>query len=360
MDMRRLTHGLVAASGPGRVVATSVIVLAMSAPAAFGDTVAASPAAICATSFDPYTAPDATLAACGVASYPLVATQRLADGGTSYHYNVAGDEAWINIPPAGFDPATADAAGLQLYGIPTDPGQTDAAAHSAWQSMVSSMKFPTAPAALHNVPSFRAADVPSGNWAGQVGKKGGYTSAYAEYTEPAFNTTCAGGMASYWVGLGGWTSANLAQNGTAQGVPGLGSDQAWWEILPTAAVAVPIYGSRTYNFQVKTTRNVSAGTFTFFFYNTFSDLSYSITVSSGLYSGSSAEMIAERVKINGVYKPLQKFGTIHVTLTANNVKVGDPNDKAILKNSASQVLASPTDFDFFSGEHYDINWQRCS
>lgn len=46
-------------------------------------------------------------------------------------------------------------------------------------------------------------------------------------------------------------------------------------------------------------------------------------------------MIAERVKVNGVYKPLQKFGTIHVTLTANNVKVGDPNDKAILKNTAS-------------------------
>lgn len=50
MDMRSLTHGLVAASGPGRAVVTSVIVLAMSAPAAFGDTAAASPAAICATS----------------------------------------------------------------------------------------------------------------------------------------------------------------------------------------------------------------------------------------------------------------------------------------------------------------------
>lgn len=37
------------------------------------------------------------------------------------------------------------------------------------------------------------------------------------------------------------------------------------EIPPAAPVAVPIYGSRTYNFQVKTTRNVSAGTYNFFF-----------------------------------------------------------------------------------------------
>lgn len=123
---------------------------------------------------------------------------------------------------------------------------------------------------------------------------------------------------------------------------------------------MPIYGSRTYNFQVKTTRNVAAGTYTFFFYNTFSDASYSVNVSSSRYNGGSAEMIAERVKVNSVYQPLQKFGTIHVTLTANNVKVGDPNDKSILKNTAGQVLASPTDFDFFSGEHFDINWQRCS
>lgn len=216
-----------AAAKPGHAVATSVIVLAMSAPAAFGDTAAASPAAICATSFDPYTASDATLAVCGVASYPLVATQRLADGGTSYRYNVAGDEAWINIPPVDFDPATADAAGLELYGIPTDPGQADAAAHSAWQSMVASMKFPTAPVALHAVPSVRFADLASFNWGGQIGKKGGYTSAYAEYTEPAFNTTCPGSMAGYWVGLGGSSvGAYLAQNGTSQGVPGLGSDQA--------------------------------------------------------------------------------------------------------------------------------------
>lgn len=309
---------------------------------------------VCSTSFDPYAASDATLDACGIQSFPLEVRTALPDGGSSYHYTVFGHDTWVNTPPAGFQAAAADAATLSLYGIPPDPGPADAAAQTDWMTMAKSMKFVTPP------PQLRSASVQfatSLNWSGQVGKKNGYTSVQARYTEPVHTSTCTGGMAGYWAGLGGFLQHALAQNGTAQNAPGIGMDQAWWEVLDDAAVPVPLFASPGFDFEAFTTRTSNG--FIFFWWNSHTDESLSVSTTNSHYSGTTAEFIAERLKPGGVFKPLYKFGTIHVTLTANNVKVGDPNTDQVLVNAAGNVLAQPGSFDL-GGTHFDDVWKRCS
>jgi hypothetical protein len=307
----------------------------------------------CSTSFDPYTASAALLKACGEHSYPLLRKVLLPDGGTSYRYNIEGNDAVVNTPPAGFDARSASAATLELYGIPADPGSANPVARAEWVDMVSGMKIVSPPPQL--ISGLVPATQNSTNWAGQMGQHGGYTGVQARYTEPALTTTCSGSAAYMWAGLGGnGQNVPLAQNGTAQHAPGLGMDQGWYEILPALPVGVPITGTPGHDFEAFTTRGT--GKFTFFFWDSLSDSSFSISVNSSSYNGDTAEGIVERVGS----LPIENFGVVHFTLTVNTgVKVGDPNTGWNLVNQSNVLLATVGSFDF-GGTHYDVTWKRCS
>src|SRR6266851_1990082 len=80
----------------------------------------------------------------------------------------------------------------------------------------------------------------SGNWAGYIALTGGSTTSYKEvqsdYTVPSVNCNSVGtgdGFAYHWVGLDGWSSGTVEQDGVAglcQG--GSASYDAWWEMFP--------------------------------------------------------------------------------------------------------------------------------
>src|SRR5574338_211753 len=83
-----------------RALYAALLMLALMVAAPGGSRGATSAGIDCSTSFDAYAASDATLAACGISAFPLVAKVALPDGGVSYRYKVHGEEAWTNIPPA--------------------------------------------------------------------------------------------------------------------------------------------------------------------------------------------------------------------------------------------------------------------
>lgn len=82
----------------------------------------------------------------------------------------------------------------------------------------------------------------SGNWAGYLALPGGSTTSFkqvvADYTVPSAN--CNGGgvgtgdaFAYHWIGLDGWSTGTVEQDGVADFcVGGTASYYAWWEMYP--------------------------------------------------------------------------------------------------------------------------------
>lgn len=78
--------------------------------------------------------PNLTVPDC-LTPHPLqpIGTQSLPDGGTAYVYDTNGDgvgDTRYNVPPPGFDVATASESELQIYGLPPRP--TDPSELATW------------------------------------------------------------------------------------------------------------------------------------------------------------------------------------------------------------------------------------
>lgn len=85
------------------------------------------------------------------------------------------------------------------------------------------------------------ASTTSSNWSGYAASGGTYTSVSASWTQPS--VTCSGSKAQYsafWVGLDGYSSQSVEQDGTEADCSG-GSPvyDAWYEMYPSAPVNFP-------------------------------------------------------------------------------------------------------------------------
>jgi hypothetical protein len=91
--------------------------------------------------WNPYDGTVAQARACGLTVHPLTATTTLPDGGTRYVYQGSGNKPiTLNAPPQGFDPLSASAAELPLYGLPPEPPVTNPIARAHWLIEVKSIK----------------------------------------------------------------------------------------------------------------------------------------------------------------------------------------------------------------------------
>lgn len=77
-----------------------------------------------------------------------------------------------------------------------------------------------------------AAEQTSTNWAGYAATGGSYTSVAAKWTEPSVSCTTRG-VVAFWVGLDGWGSGSVEQDGTGVDcTSGSPVQFAWWETYP--------------------------------------------------------------------------------------------------------------------------------
>jgi hypothetical protein len=94
----------------------------------------------------------------------------------------------------------------------------------------------------HNVPlsahhhGGRTANQTSNNWSGYAAQGSTYTSVSSSWTEPSVSCN-TNGIVAFWIGLDGWGSSTVEQDGTGVDCSS-GSPQhfAWWETYPANAI----------------------------------------------------------------------------------------------------------------------------
>ena len=274
----------------------------------------------CDSSFNPYAYPQAAVSACGYQTFRRAATHALPGGGSSYDYRVHGVRVRFYVPGKNFNPGTATNARLNEYGLPPRPaghagqGQRASASLARWNTQMRGWKGAVTPPSFLAETRSTADSVVSGNWSGYAvsGQANSYTHAEAWYVEPAFyGSVCSSNAEATWAGIGGYygDGDGLGQDGTAHNVPGMANHEAWWEIVPGYnIVAVNFRGHPGYLFDAST-RWLGNG-YRFYFYDYYSRKTLAFDVSSSIYSGDSAEAIAERPLINGSLSNLSNFRTL--------------------------------------------------
>jgi hypothetical protein len=272
---------------------------------------------------------------CGYSTYPVLDVKPTDDGGsfTTYH-GPGGTYISVATPPSNFDPGTATAADLSLYGFQARPSSTSASL-ADWLTAATHRNYAAAPAFMAAQPGLSnsaSSCTISGNddcqWAGYMVDKSGhtFTTTNAVYNEPIVgSSSCSTTVESTWAGLGGygnWGPGNdLAQDGTMDFKPSNGSqDEAWFELVSSNsgwfsenAVFANVWATEGQEFDAITqylganvtinNQYYSGDTYEFYLENLYTGSAtvvYQNTGMTGWENGTSAEFIAERPQWGGV------------------------------------------------------------
>jgi len=315
----------------------------------------------CAFSQNPYSVPRSVLAACGYHFINRSNIANLPGGGKSYVYYVAGHKVMYNVPPKGFNVLAATNQQLREYNLPSKGllGGT-----RNWNRIMGRVRFAAPPAVLIQGPE-KFTNCPahptctSGNWSGYVATgHSNYNEVGADYTEPHISSSvCSNTAEGTWVGIGGYTSNSLGQDGTAYGTGH--PHGAWWEVLP----ALPVYstwnGSAGDTITATTTWDTTTNKWDF----AVIDGSHILNPAEqgGSYSGTSAEVITE---MPGV--ALANFGTIPFTNayvyygSTGRHGIGQPTHDEVIMSDGSRDMAVPSSISGNNSQNFSISQHHCN
>ena len=226
-------------------------------------------------------------------------------------------------------------------------------------------------AADHRVsrPSLRVkglSQVQSTNWSGYADTGSGFSTITGSWTEPGASCTSTTSLAAFWVGLDGYSSSSVEQDGTLiECYRDVAYYYTWWEMYPTNDIQV--VGSTLRTGDSITASVVRSGT------------SYTLKVTDSSRSGdsfsttqtcsgcanSSAEWIAEAPSgSSGVY-PLSDFGSwtesgaTVKTSSASGVISSFTDDELTMIDSSGATKAQPGALNS-SGNGFGVTWKRSS
>ncbi|MDQ2837454.1 MAG: hypothetical protein M3Y42_09305 [Actinomycetota bacterium] len=228
------------------------------------------------------------------------------------------------MPPAGWKPATATQAELKYFGIPARPAQ-NSAGYAQWATdwITHYTGFTLA------VPCAATSDLSAAtkaNWAGILAYGSAFTTAYGATTYNPGSTCAQAEPDSYtnWVGLGGYNTGRLIQNGFI--TTHTGGSYPFLELLnsdtgvDTHTVRMDISGDpnngsgHTFNLQTQWLPSTSQVSFAWHDITTGQVASMTVGSAAGkpasyFYDSSSGEAIDERAVQGGVLTSLRNFGT---------------------------------------------------
>ena len=218
-------------------------------------------------------------------------------------------------------------------------------------------------------PSLRVeglSQVQSTNWSGYADTGSGFSTVTGSWTEPGVSCTSATSLAAFWVGLDGYSSSSVEQDGTLiECYRGAAYYYTWWEMYPTNAIQV--VGSTLHAGDSITASVVRSGT-SYTLKVTDSSRpadSFSTTQTCSSCANSSAEWIAEAPSgSSGVY-PLSDFGSW--TESGATVKAGSTSgvissftdDELTMINSSGSTKALPGALNS-NGNGFGVTWERSS
>jgi hypothetical protein len=208
--------------------------------------------------------------------------------------------------------------------------------------------------------------VQSTNWSGYADTGSGFSTVTGSWAEPSVSCTRQTSLAAFWVGIDGYSSSSVEQDGTlAECYAGTAYYYTWWEMYPTNAIQV--VGSTLHAGDSITSSVVRSGTS---YTLTVTDSSrsadsFSITQTCSGCANSSAEWIAEAPSgSSGVY-PLSDFhswtesGATVKSASTSGVILSFPDDEITMINSSGATKALPGALNG-SGSGFAVTWERSS
>jgi len=206
--------------------------------------------------------------------------------------------------------------------------------------------------------------VSSGNWSGYADVSKTYTKVGGSWTQPAI--TCHSNsdteIAVFWVGIDGFSSGTVEQDGTlAICQSGAISYADWWEMYPTNNVIEvnAISAGSKFTSTVTSTGSTYKLTVTD---HTNPSASFTQTATCSSCVKSSAEWIAERPSGSGglfVLPNFHKWSVTKATVTSgtNGVISSFPDDAITMKNNSGQTLVSVGALNT-GGNGFTATWHR--
>lgn len=204
----------------------------------------------------------------------------------------------------------------------------------------------------------------SSNWAGYADTSNTYSTVTGNWTEPSVSCTSTTALAAFWVGIDGFTSGTVEQDGTlAECSGGRLFSFSWWEMYPTNSIQV-VGSSVAAGDSISSSVVRSGTTYTLKVTDsTHPANSFTRTETCSSCANSSAEWIAEAPSGSGGIFPLPNFHSW--TASGATVKGGSttgvistfPNDKINMVNSSGQTKATTGALNG-SGNGFTVTWNR--
>jgi hypothetical protein len=211
--------------------------------------------------------------------------------------------------------------------------------------------------------------VQSTNWSGYATKGTTFKAVSGKWTQPAVNCAPApNGIVAFWVGIDGYTSGTVEQDGTlAECNNGVPTYFDWWEMYPTNAVQI-VHSIGAGDVFVSSVTYTGSGHYTLTVTDKTRPSSSFTTVQTCVSCvRTSAEWIAEAPCCVGQNPyPMPNWGTMKFARSSTTSDAGhtgtisDPawqNDEITMVNNSSQVKAQPGPL-LKGGAQFTVTWVR--
>jgi hypothetical protein len=204
--------------------------------------------------------------------------------------------------------------------------------------------------------------VQSTNWSGYADTGATFTRVSGNWTEPTGHCGNALSLAAFWVGIDGYSSGSVEQDGTLiQCSGGVATYYSWWEMYPTNAIQVVSTAVRPGDSIAASVARVGGNYTLRLTDSTHPAASFSTTQSCGSCQNSSAEWIAEAPSGGAGVYPLTNFGTwsesnASVSSTTLTGTISSfTNHEITMVNSSGGVKAQPSGLTN-GGRNFTVTW----
>ena len=272
------------------------------------------------------------------------------------------------VPVLGTLAATAASASTAPAAAASPGAQAAAAARAALTQLVIG-QHGTDHAVSGQVRSVRGLNqVSSTNWSGYADDNTAghtYAAVASNWTEPSASCTSTESLAAFWVGIDGYSSGSVEQDGTLiECYRSRAYYYSWWEMYPSNAIQV-VGSSVSPGDSISASVVKSGSRYTLRVTDsTHSANSFTTTQTCSSCADSSAEWIAEAPSgSSGVY-PLSNFHSwstsgASVTSGSSGVISSFPDDELTMIDSSGAVKAQPGSLNG-SGNGFTVTWERSS
>jgi hypothetical protein len=205
--------------------------------------------------------------------------------------------------------------------------------------------------------------VESSNWSGYADTGSGFTHVSGNWTEPKATCGSALSLAAFWVGIDGFSSSTVEQDGTLiECDGGTAFYFTWWEMYPTNDIQV-VGETLAAGDKISASVVRSGDSYTLKLTDSTHPANSFSTTQSCSCDNSSAEWIAEAPSSSSGVEPLAHFSTFDFwdavvkTSSKSGVISSFTDDEITMVDSSGNVESQPGALNT-AGKEFSVTWKR--